>query len=117
MVDAQWDSTAITVKPAKVDAEFRATGKILVFDGFLKIMGMPKSDDVILPRVEADQELAPIDIAPSQHFTSPPARFNEASLQKKLEEEGISRPSRTASTSSPSPRATSGCGRPTWAWW
>ena len=93
MVDAQWDSTAITVKPAKVDAEFRATGKILVFDGFLKIMGMPKSDDVILPRVEADQELAPIDIAPSQHFTSPPARFNEASLQKKLEEEGIGRPS------------------------
>ena len=93
MVDAEWDSTAITIKPAKVDAEFRATGKILVFDGFLKIMGMPKSDDVILPRVEADQELAPIDIAPSQHFTSPPARFNEASLQKKLEEEGIGRPS------------------------
>ncbi len=93
MVDAQWDSTAITVKPTNVDAEFRATGKILVFDGFLKVMGMPKSDDVILPRVQADQTLAPIDIAPTQHFTSPPARFNEASLQKKLEEEGIGRPS------------------------
>ena len=93
MVPAQWDATAVTIKPSKVDATFRATGRTLVFDGFLKVMGMPKSDDVILPKLDEKQELAPLDLDPTQHFTSPPARFTEASLQKKLEEEGIGRPS------------------------
>ncbi|MEM9914855.1 MAG: type I DNA topoisomerase, partial [Planctomycetota bacterium] len=93
MVPAEWDATAVTIKPTGVDATFRATGRTLVFDGFLKVMGMPKSDDVILPKLEEDQPLAPIDLDPTQHFTSPPARFTEASLQKKLEEEGIGRPS------------------------
>lgn len=96
MVPAEWDATAVTIKPDKdsgVDATFRATGRTLVFDGFLKVMGMPKSDDVILPKLEEKQSLAPIDLDPTQHFTSPPARFTEASLQKKLEEEGIGRPS------------------------
>lgn len=93
MVPAQWDATAVTIKPAAVDATFRATGRTLVFDGFLKVMGMPKSDDVILPKLNEQQALAPLDLDPTQHFTSPPARFTEASLQKKLEEEGIGRPS------------------------
>ncbi|MEM6853687.1 MAG: type I DNA topoisomerase, partial [Planctomycetota bacterium] len=93
MVPAEWDATAVTIKPTGVDATFRATGRTLVFDGFLKVMGMPKSDDVILPKLEENQPLAPIDLDPTQHFTSPPARFTEASLQKKLEEEGIGRPS------------------------
>lgn len=93
MVPAEWDATAVTIKPSKVDATFRATGRTLVFDGFLKVMGLPKSDDVILPKLEEKQSLAPIDLDPTQHFTSPPARFTEASLQKKLEEEGIGRPS------------------------
>ncbi|MEM9415974.1 MAG: DNA topoisomerase, partial [Planctomycetota bacterium] len=93
MVPAKWDSTAITIKPDHVDARFRATGRTLVFDGFLKVMGVPKSDDVILPPLEEKQELGPVDLNPTQHFTSPPPRYNEASLQKKLEEEGIGRPS------------------------
>ncbi|MEM9915114.1 MAG: DNA topoisomerase, partial [Planctomycetota bacterium] len=50
-------------------------------------------DDVILPPLEENQPVGPLDLTPTQHFTSPPARFNEASLQKKLEEEGIGRPS------------------------
>ncbi|MEM8737098.1 MAG: type I DNA topoisomerase [Planctomycetota bacterium] len=93
MTPAQWDATSILIRPAAVDAVFKATGRTLVFDGFLKVMGLPKSDDVLLPRLEDDQPLAALDLDPTQHFTSPPARFTEASLQKKLEEEGIGRPS------------------------
>lgn len=93
MVPAKWDSTAITIKPDTVDASFRATGRTLVFDGFLKVMGVPKSDDVILPPLQEKQPLGPVDLNPTQHFTAPPPRYNEASLQKKLEEEGIGRPS------------------------
>jgi DNA topoisomerase-1 len=93
MVPAEWDATGVTIRPDRVEAVFRATGRTLVFDGFLKVMGMPKADDVILPKLEEHQPLAPIEIDPTQHFTSPPARYTEASLQKKLEEEGIGRPS------------------------
>ncbi|MEM1212051.1 MAG: type I DNA topoisomerase [Planctomycetota bacterium] len=93
MVPAEWDSTAVVIEPKGVKATFRATGRTLVFDGFLKVMGLPKSDDVILPKLEENQPVTPIDLDPTQHFTSPPARFTEASLQKKLEEEGIGRPS------------------------
>ncbi|MFA9479687.1 type I DNA topoisomerase [Phycisphaerales bacterium AB-hyl4] len=98
MTPAQWDSTTIMIAAkAKSDASdlarFKATGRKLVFDGFYKVMGVPTGDDVVLPELEEQQPLAPIVIDPTQHFTSPPARYTEASLQKKLEEEGIGRPS------------------------
>ena len=93
MTRAQWDATTVTIKPQAVDATFRASGRVLVFDGFLKVMGMPRSDELTLPKLDEKQALAPLDLHPTQHFTSPPPRFSEASLQKKLEEEGIGRPS------------------------
>ncbi|MEM1354701.1 MAG: DNA topoisomerase [Planctomycetota bacterium] len=100
MTPAKWDSTAINITAdaeqptgAGTRALFRATGRTLIFDGFLNVMGIPKSDDVILPPLSEQQPLGPVDLNPTQHFTSPPPRFNEASLQKKLEEEGIGRPS------------------------
>lgn len=93
MVPAQWDSTAIEIKPDGVNATFRATGRILVFSGFYKATGVPTSDDIVLPPLKEEQELAPIEINPTQKFTSPPPRYTEASLQSKLEEEGIGRPS------------------------
>ncbi|MGB0766355.1 MAG: type I DNA topoisomerase [Phycisphaeraceae bacterium] len=93
MVPAQWDSTSIEIEPDGTDATFRATGRTLVFDGFLKVAGIPTSDSIVLPPLEEKQAVGPMDLTPTQHFTSPPARFNEASLQKKLEEEGIGRPS------------------------
>jgi len=95
LVPAEWDSTAVTIAAdtGSDHATFRATGRKLVFDGFYRIMGVPKSDDVVLPELAEQQELAPIALDPTQHFTAPPARYTEASLQKKLEEEGIGRPS------------------------
>ncbi|MFW6059797.1 MAG: type I DNA topoisomerase [Phycisphaeraceae bacterium] len=93
MTPAQWDSTTILIQSVKPKAVFRATGRTLVFDGFYKVMGVPTSDDVVLPTLEEQQPVAPIALDPTQHFTSPPARYTEASLQKKLEEEGIGRPS------------------------
>ena len=95
--EEQSDEAAGQPKTTHPLALFKATGRALVFDGFLKIAGIPRSDDVILPDLAENQPLAPIDINPSQHFTSPPPRYTEASLQKKLEEEGIGRPSTYAS--------------------
>ncbi len=97
MNPAQWDSTTILIggqdgTPA-ARAFFKASGRVLVFDGYLKIAGLSRSDELLLPALEDGQDLGLVDINPSQHFTSPPARFTEASLQKKLEEEGIGRPS------------------------
>ncbi len=104
MTPAQWDSTVVTIvadrETGQVSqdsghlATFRATGRTLVFDGFYKVLGLPNGgDEAMLPPLKQRQELAPLQIDPTQHFTSPPPRFTEASLQKKLEEEGIGRPS------------------------
>jgi DNA topoisomerase-1 len=99
MTPAQWDSTTVWIATSPTgasepEARFKATGRTLVFDGHLKVMGVPQGDDVILPEELAQQQrVAPIDLDPSQHFTQPPPRYTEASLQKKLEEEGIGRPS------------------------
>jgi len=101
MKPAEWDLTTVLVdvvgdgQPGS--AVFKATGRTLVFDGFYKATGVPSStgngEAAILPPLSESQVVAPIQIDPSQHFTSPPPRYTEASLQKKLEEEGIGRPS------------------------
>ena len=62
------------------------------FDGFLKVY-QTKTKENILPPLEKDEKLNLIKLLPKQHFTEPPARYNEASLVKALEEEGIGRPS------------------------
>ena len=94
MTPAQWDSTTVLIGSDPHDAVFKATGKTLVFDGFYKVTGVPSGGgEAILPPLTQLQPVAPLQIDPAQHFTSPPARYNEASLQKRLEEEGIGRPS------------------------
>ena len=97
MTPAKWDSTSVELQPEGVDATFRATGRTLVFDGFYKATGIPTSDDIVLPPLSEQQPLGAVEIQPTQKFTSPPPRYTEASLQKKLEEEGIGRPSTYAS--------------------
>src|SRR5439155_2344039 len=78
------------------DAVLRATGRKLVFDGFMKVAGI-SSEDQLLPELSEGKEVHPIEISPTQHFTQPPPRFTEASLVKELERLGIGRPSTYAS--------------------
>lgn len=104
MAEAQWDyTTALIAGIAEETPEgisgsnellFRASGRVLVFDGYYKVAGIPSiSDEVVLPAITQDQPLAAIHVDPIQNFTSPPPRYTEASLVKKLEAEGIGRPS------------------------
>jgi DNA topoisomerase-1 len=102
MVNAQWDTSTVLVEgPLEltglgrpVPGLFRATGRILVFDGYYRVTGIPNhSEDAVLPPLEEGQNLSAFQITPAQHFTQPPPRYTEASLVKKLETEGIGRPS------------------------
>jgi DNA topoisomerase-1 len=95
MSPAQWDSTTVLVArdTSRGEALFRTSGRRLVFDGYLRVMKSTQSDEVVLPELEEGQPVAPLAIEPKQQFSSPPPRYTEASLVKKLESEGIGRPS------------------------
>ena len=88
-----------------VDYTFRATGSVMKFDGFLAVYEEGKDqkdeeDDELkhkLPAVTAGEELRLRTVKPEQHFTEPPARYTEATLVKKLEADGVGRPSTYAS--------------------
>jgi DNA topoisomerase-1 len=102
MVPAEWDSTAVMIrggispKPQE-QCTFRATGRVLAFDGFYRVAGVVRTEEQTLPAMKETQPLAPVRLEPQQKFTSPPARYSEASLIKVLEAEGIGRPSTYAS--------------------
>ncbi len=97
MTPAQFTSTSITVQAG--DFELRTRGRVLRFDGFLKVLPQTskKDDDVLLPDVKQGDALDLLELLPSQHFTKPPARYSEAALVKELEKRGIGRPSTYAS--------------------
>ncbi|MCH2133060.1 MAG: DNA topoisomerase [Phycisphaerales bacterium] len=100
MVHAVWDRT--DVKLARDDRDtgviFRCSGRTLVFDGFYRIAGTPSSDrEQTLPPMSEGDVFTPFSLEPDQRFTSPPPRYNEASLVKNMEHEGIGRPSTYAS--------------------
>ncbi len=101
MTPAQWNVTEAIIdarQQAATVATFKATGRTLAFDGFTKVAGVyTRFDEQILPPLKQSQDVAPIDLTPTQHFTSPPSRYSEASLVKALEAEGIGRPSTYAS--------------------
>ncbi len=95
MTPSQWDATSVLSSPA-VDRGivFKSTGRVLVFDGFMRVSGVSTgSDEQTLPELNEKALLGPFDLKPLQKFTSPPPRYTEASLVKTLEEEGIGRPS------------------------
>ena len=76
--------------------QFKATGSILTFDGYLKVYNdYEDSNDKILPDLENYKTNVVIakDIESEQHFTKPKPRYTEAKLIKELEELGIGRPS------------------------
>lgn len=97
------DRVVIDVKSENKKILLRATGQVIQFDGFLKLYQESKDDDAeddenrILPNVEKGESVEKGEIKALQHFTTPPPRFTEASLVKKLEELGIGRPSTYAS--------------------
>ncbi|MDP6546607.1 MAG: type I DNA topoisomerase [Phycisphaerae bacterium] len=95
MNPAIWQVTEafITASTPDGDAEFKAMGRRLEFDGHLKVAGLPRGGDQILPELTTGRRVAPLDVKPDQHFTQPPPRYTEASLVKALEAEGIGRPS------------------------
>lgn len=74
------------------DFTFRANGKTTKFDGYLRVY-KTKTEDTELPNLKKEDLLNLIKLSPEQSFTKPPARYNEASLIKILEENGIGRPS------------------------
>ena len=78
---------------------FKATGSVLLFDGYLKVYReFESSEDTLLPALEQGQIHQAEKIDSEQHFTKPPARYSEATLVKKMEELGIGRPSTYAQT-------------------
>ena len=100
MNPAIYDQTTVEIQ-AK-DYLFRANGRVLKFDGFLKVYEEATDEDVKKPEDEEDitlpmltqgEILRLLQITPRQHFTEPPPRYTEASLVKALEEKGIGRPS------------------------
>lgn len=95
MVPAVFDSTAIEISAGNYG--FGANGQMLKFDGFLKVYPMKFSEND-LPTLEEKEVLDLARLTPAQHFTEPPARYNEASLIKALEKHGIGRPSTYAPT-------------------
>lgn len=93
---------AVSKKSGKT-YDFRVSGSVLRFDGFLKVYEVAEDKDEDdesknkLPILDGVKELVKDELSPEQHFTSPPPRYNEASLVKVLEERGIGRPSTYAS--------------------
>ncbi len=78
--------------------EFKASGEIMVFDGFLKLYNENSDNTKLLPKLEKDSSLNVEEILCKQVFTKHPPRYSEASLIKKMEDSGIGRPSTFAET-------------------
>ncbi|SEI59226.1 DNA topoisomerase-1 [Allopseudospirillum japonicum] len=93
MPAADFISTSIQIDAG--DYELKVRGRVLVFDGFMRVLpsSQRKEEDQSLPDLQVGDALALKDLLPQQHFTKPPARYNEASLVKELEKRGIGRPS------------------------
>ena len=105
MESAQLERTTVDVaaKVAGRDLELRATGQVVLFDGFLTLYQESRDDEEDedsrkLPPMKAADPLEKRAIAADQHFTEPPPRYSEASLVKRMEELGIGRPSTYAAT-------------------
>lgn len=96
---AVFDATRVDIDARTKDSHYtlQTNGTVLKFDGFLKVWPV-QFEDKNLPVLNSGETLTLHEVVPSQHFTEPPARYNEASLIKALEEFGIGRPSTYAPT-------------------
>lgn len=104
MSSAELERTTIDIENNKNKDVFKAKGEVIKFDGFLKVYLEGNDDEEededsgLLPKVTVGQELGVLEIAATERYTRPPARYTEASLVKRLEELGIGRPSTYAPT-------------------
>ena len=100
MTPAEFDRNTIIISSNDNKINFRASGSVVKFDGFLKVYQVQETDEDaknILPEVKVGEEISILKLNDEQHFTDPPPRYSEASLVKKMEELGIGRPSTYAS--------------------
>ncbi|MBU1992727.1 topoisomerase DNA-binding C4 zinc finger domain-containing protein, partial [Patescibacteria group bacterium] len=103
MAEARLKQTAVDIDAKGTGYELRANGQVIEFPGFMKVYKESTDDgdengENILPELEAKDALDAKGFDSKQHFTKPPPRYTEASLVKKLEAEGIGRPSTYAPT-------------------
>jgi len=100
MADAQLKRTTVEVGiDLLANDKFTAKGEVVIFDGFLKVYDFDAKDaGGLLPPMTIGQALNVAELGARQSFSRPPARYNEASLVRTLEEMGIGRPSTYAPT-------------------
>lgn len=104
MESARLENTTIDILSSDKQTGLRATGSVILFDGFLKLYEEGRDDDDaengdgVLPKLSVGAGADISGATADQHFTQPPPRYSEASLVKRLEELGIGRPSTYAST-------------------
>jgi len=105
MVCAEIDRTTVTIDITTSPLQFTAQGEVVRFDGFLRLYSESTDDEQteqsgegLLPKMAPGDPLTAVQITATERFTQAPARYNEASLVKRLEELGIGRPSTYAPT-------------------
>ena len=97
MKDAEVEATTMILD--NNNYQFKTTGSILKFDGYLKVYSdYEENNDTILPTLQENQELKSNEITYTKHTTKPPARYTESKLIKEMEALGIGRPSTYATT-------------------
>ena len=97
MADAKVEATTVILD--NNNYQFKTSGQILIYDGYLKVYkDYEKSEDRILPHLQERDVITSTSIEKEQHFTQPPARYTEAKLIKEMEDLGIGRPSTYAKT-------------------
>jgi len=104
MADAEIEKTSITIDMSNSPVTFQANGEVVKFDGFLRVYTESTDQEngdeerYVIPPVKKGMPLDNENVTATQKFTTPPPRYTEASLVKKLEELGIGRPSTYAPT-------------------
>ena len=101
MAAARMERTVVDVQSPDSQVGLRATGQVLLFDGFLRVYDEGRDEDAEdegrLPQIMQGDALDRRSVTPEQHFTQAPPRYTEATLVKRMEELGIGRPSTYAS--------------------
>ncbi|MGR3290386.1 MAG: type I DNA topoisomerase, partial [Paracoccaceae bacterium] len=103
MAAARLERTTVDIGSDDGQIMLRATGQVMLFDGFMRVYEEGRDDVVVddddkrLPQIFEGEGAVKGTVSPEQHFTQPPPRYTEASLVKRMEELGIGRPSTYAS--------------------